>query len=172
MKLLTIIFLTLCSFAFSQEHGVDSKNNIYGEVLGNSDQVFSANYERNYSLSGDNRFRIAGRAGIGVGFVDQAKNDMTPRYSIPVQVIVLYGNHNNVEFILGFTPTFGKNFTNTLKDPAVTYRKYENMYYAGVGYRLIATGGFVVRVNPMIEFPSVNNRKAGFVLGVSLGYAL
>lgn len=172
MKLLTIIFLTLCSFAFSQEHGVNSKNIIYGEILGNSDQVLSINYERNYSMSEDYKFRIAGRAGIGLGFVDQAKNDMTPRYSIPVQVILLYGNHNNVEFTLGVTSTFGKNFTNTLKDPVETYRKYENMYYVGVGYRLIATGGFVVRVNPMIEFPSVNKRKAEFVFGLSLGYAL
>ena len=172
MKLIVITFLLCCSFAFSQEHGVNSKNILYGEIKLNSDEEINLNFEHNYSISRNNKLRLAGRAGIGIGLVDQAKDSMTVRYSIPIEALLLYGRHNNLEVGIGFTPTFGKAFTNTLKTPFITYRNYESMYYLELGYRYIADGGFVIRVTPMIEFPSVFNRKPGFVFGLSFGYAL
>jgi len=171
MKALPISLILFCSMAFSQEKEIYSKDILYLEVRGNSDQTFSLNYERDVSLLKDNKLKFVGGVGIGIGFADQAKDSMTTRISVPVQAMLLYGRNHNIELNAGLIPTWGKPFTNTLKMPPVTYRNFENTYYFGIGYRYTFDSDILVRANPMIEFPSVYDRKASFAFGISLGYA-
>ena len=141
-------FVLLTNFGHAQS--VLRKNAIYFELLGNSNGIISVNYERLFFAGKETFTHLALRAGF---CLSSKLHDSSLLYNIPVEITTLFGRtHNFLETGLGWTPSFGTSDLNNPALPPEDRGNFEYSFFFRVGYRLMKSNGFLLRVAPLGQF--------------------
>lgn len=156
----------------AQSYRRHCNNSFICEVLGNGYGFFSVSYERAlYSskidvLRDKASVKIFGRIGLGFG---SRIIDSIGSYNFPIEISMIYGKRHNIELGIGITPCIGKEVTQ-VDDPYAHFNTIEGVLFCRLGYRCYLNEGVIVRVAPLLQFPSQLNWETQLTLGLSVGY--
>lgn len=162
MRIVSLLFLLFSFFSLVAQNDSLPKKAILLELGGNAGYG-SLNFE--YSFFQKNKIKLASRIGLGTYKIIDFEHKFNPDIIVPVNLALLYGQKNKLEFGLGFT--FANHPLLILDNKT---RKNSLAGNAVIGYRIETKKNFIFKFafTPMFENEKIFRPWFGISIGIKI----